>query len=80
MVSFLLIISEGVVQYEAVIEHKDTMQDTKMLLEQVNVHLHGNNLIENLKFTFLKISNILAGSRLAINASFVFIEPLVTSK
>ena len=47
------IISKGVVQYEAVIEQKDTMKATKMLLEQVNVHLHGNNLIANLKFTFL---------------------------
>ena len=33
----LLIISEGVVQYEAVIEQKDIMQDTEMLLEKVNV-------------------------------------------
>ena len=38
----LLIISEGVVQYEAVIEQKDLMQDTEMLLEQVNVYLHSN--------------------------------------
>ena len=39
----LLIISEGVVQYEAVIEQKDLMQDTEMLLEQVNVYLHSND-------------------------------------
>ena len=35
----LLIISEGVVQYEAVIEQKDLMQDTEMLLEQVNIYI-----------------------------------------
>ena len=55
----MFLIFEGVVQYEAVIEHKDTMQDTEMLLEQVNVHLHGNNLIENLKLTLLFYRSII---------------------
>ena len=41
------------------IEHKDTMQGTEMLLEQVNVHLHGNNLIENLKLTLLFYRSII---------------------
>ena len=63
----------GVVQYEAfILQNEMTKIDTDYLLQEVSMTVKIINIYHNT----LQINNALSGSKLAINASFFFIEKL----
>ena len=63
----------GVVQYEAfILQNETTKIDTDYLLQEVSMTVKIINIYHNT----LQINNALSGSKLAINASFFFIEQL----
>ena len=72
-------INLGVVQYEAFIRQNETeLIDSEILLQQVTQFCY--NMISFKIYPFFQINNALAGSKLALNASFFFIEPLMSER